>query len=151
MVDPEVDAAAKAFAESLREAAEKLGGVAEVVTGAATTYETGSATLAQAVEKMASVTTSFEKSVGDLAGQQRGFTEVMGRTGEAIAAVGAAVRQQYLELREFSEASGKLLSARLDKLDQDSAILRDNNDKLTELYQEFSRSRLPTTRASRRP
>lgn len=139
MVDPEADAAAKAFAESLRGAAEKLDGVAEAVTSAATTYHTGSTVLAQAVERIASVATSFEKSVADLSSQQRGFTEVMVKTGETIAAVETAVRQQYLELRELSEASGKLLSARLDKLDQDSTSLRDSNDKLTELYREFSR------------
>jgi biopolymer transport protein ExbB/TolQ len=89
-LDPGADQAAKAFAQKLKESAEELDKVREVITAAAAQYGTASQDFTGTVHELRGIVTAFESGVTTLSGNQRDFTQAMVETRDALRAVTAA-------------------------------------------------------------
>jgi len=138
-VDPEADAAAKVFANTLREAAGQLRKVSDGVTQAAAVYKSSGTELKQGAGEIAGAASSFKDSLAQLAGDQRRFTEAVTNADTTISAVGTVIQKECEELREFKESSGRLLQDRLEKMEQQSTDVHQLGSDLKSLASDFTR------------
>ncbi len=113
-LDPGADQAAKAFAQVLRESAQELDKVREVVTSAASQYGQASQGFTHAVQALGEIVRSFEDGVSRLAGNQRDFTQALTETRDAVRSLDKGIESYGARLAALSEAHSLALQASSD-------------------------------------